>query len=63
MFFMALHPEFQPLYGQIIYRHPVPNLDSTIFDLVVEEEAHLHSLSTLASTPTSRSESVLAVVP
>ena len=62
MFLMSLRPEFQPLCGQIIHRDPIPSLDSTVYDLVTEE-TRLHSLSTIASTPTSGSESVLAVAP
>jgi len=59
---MALRPEFQPLCGQIIHRDYVPSLHSDVSDLVAEEP-RLHSLFTLASTPTSESESVLAVAP
>ena len=54
MFLIALHPEFQPLCGQIIHKDPVPSLDSAISDLVVEE-TRLHSLSIFASTPISGS--------
>jgi len=52
----------QPLCSQIIHRDHVPNLDFAISDLVAEE-IRLHSLSTLASTPTCESETVLAVIP
>ena len=62
MFLMALRPQFQPLCGQIIYRDSVLSLDFAVSDLVAEE-TRLHSLFTLASTPTSGSESVLAVEP
>jgi len=57
---MALRPELQPLCCQIIYKNLVPSLDSAISDLVAED-TRLHSLSTLASTLTSESETVLAV--
>jgi len=59
---MAFRPEFQPLCGEIIHRDPVPSLDSAISDLLAKE-THLHSLSYLASTSTSGSETVLAVAP
>ena len=62
MFLVALYLEFQPLYGQIIYRDHVPSLDSIVYDLVAEE-TRLHLFSTLASTPTSESEIVLAIAP
>ena len=51
MFLIALRQKFQPLYGQIIHRDHVPSLDSTISNLVVEEN-HLHSLSFLSFTLT-----------
>jgi len=62
MFLMALRSELQPLCGQIIHRDRVFSLDFAISDLVTEE-THLHSLSTLASTLMSESETTLAVAP
>ena len=58
----SLRPEFQPLCGQIIHKDHVPCLDSVISNMVAEE-APLHSLFTLASTLTFKSEIVLAVTP
>ena len=59
MFLMALRLEFQPC-GQIIHRDHVPSLNSAISNLI-SEETRLHSLSSLASIPTSESETVDAV--
>ena len=52
MFLMALRSEYQPIYGQIIHKNPIPSLGSAVSDLIAEE-IRLHSLSTLTFTLTS----------
>ncbi|KAL2490868.1 Retrotran gag 3 domain-containing protein [Abeliophyllum distichum] len=51
-FLMALRSSFEGLRGSILYRTPLPSVDSVVSELVIEE-TRLKSLTGEASFPTS----------
>jgi hypothetical protein len=58
-FFMALIDDFEPVRVQLLHRSPLPNLDTTIFELVLAENRlqtiRSQSSHTVLATPSSGS--------